>query len=128
VLDAAEAALGLRFLPTYRRFVAEYGAGSLNGREVYGAIDQDWEATVPDAVGLTLDERDVSAMPETYILIGSTGDGDWYVIDTGQADGEGESPVLRWMPGVAENEAGPPERVADSFGAFLLDQVEQAVA
>jgi hypothetical protein len=39
----------------------------------------------------------------------------------------GEAPVLVWMPGVPPEDAGPPEKVADSFGSFLLDRVQRAL-
>jgi hypothetical protein len=127
IVDAAEATLGLRFPPTYRQFVSEFGAGSLHGHETYGVIDQDWEATVPDGVGLTLRDRENFQLPPAFIVIGDSDDGDRYVLDTSQTDADGEAPVLRWMPGVRPDEAGPPERLADSFGSFLLEELRFAV-
>ena len=52
----AEAALGLRFPPSYRQFLLDLGAGDVGGFEVYGIIDDDFaDARVPDAIALTLD-------------------------------------------------------------------------
>jgi hypothetical protein len=125
---AAESALGHSFPPTYRRFVTEHGAGSLGGREFYGVTRDEWVPLVPNAIGLTLDERETNDMPEAYIIVGDTGDGDSYVIDTTQTDADGEAPVLIWMPGVPPQDAGPLEKVADSFGSFFLDRVQRGLA
>lgn len=128
VVSAAEAALGVRFPPTYRRFLTDLGAGSLRGEEFYGVIDSDWGASPPDGIGITLGERSESGLPERYIVVGDTGSGDRYVIDTSESDDDGENPVHIVMPGVDPEEAGPPERVADDFGAFFNELISEAVA
>ncbi len=49
---AAEEALGVTLPPTYRRFVTELGAGSVGGREFYGAIDENFvDSSIPTAFG-----------------------------------------------------------------------------
>lgn len=127
LIARAEQALGLTFPPTYRRFLAELGAGSIAGQEFYGVIDDDWDLSPPDAIGRTLHERDDIALPDPYVVVAETGDGDWYLLDTAQRDKDGESPVIRWMPGASPDDA-PPEHVAGSFGAFLHDRVAEALA
>ncbi len=93
LVAAAEEALGVSFPPTYRRFVSELGAGSLRGREFYGITREEFVPTVPNGIGLTLDERESSGLPERYVIVGDTGSGDWYVIDTDETSGDGENPV-----------------------------------
>jgi hypothetical protein len=128
LVDSAADALGVRLPPTYDRFLRELGVGGFGGTEFYGVIDRDWKATVPDAIGLTLRERDTYRMPEPYVIVGDTDQGYRYVLDTSQTDADGEAPVLLWMPGVSPEDAGSPEKVADSFGSFFLQQVQEAVA
>jgi antitoxin YobK len=126
LVAAAEEALGVSFPPTYRRFVSELGAGSLRGREFYGITREEFVPTVPNGIGLTLDERESSGLPERYVIVGDTGSGDWYVIDTDEASADGENPVYVVMPGVDPEDA-PPERVADDFGAFFGGRLAEAV-
>jgi hypothetical protein len=124
-VEAAEAALGVTLPPTYRRFLSELGAGSLAGREFYGVIDTDFEATVPDAVGLTLEARETTGLPASHIVVADTGYGDWYVLDTSAGE---EAPVVIFMPGVPPDEAPPPEQVADDFGAFMAERLTEALS
>jgi hypothetical protein len=56
----------------------------------------------------------------------ATGDGDFYVLDTTSAP-ERDGPIVIFMPGVPEDDAPPPEHVANDFGAFLADMVTQAL-
>lgn len=115
LVAAAEAALGLQFPPTYKRFVSELGAGSVGAREFYGVIDDDFvESSVPDGVWLTLSEREQLGLPTTLVIVGEDGLGGYYVLDTSQRDSRGESPVAIWTP-----EAPMLERLADDFGAFF---------
>src|SRR4051794_38864895 len=68
--------------PSYERFLRDQGAGSFRGSEFYGVVDASWDSIVPDAIGLTLDDRANTGLPDGYIIISDTGDGDWYVLDT----------------------------------------------
>lgn len=69
----AESALGLRFPPSYRRFLLELGCGDINGLEVYGLIDGDFEkSTVPDGVWLTLNERREFGLDPAYLIVGGS--------------------------------------------------------
>lgn len=121
LISAAEEALGLRFRPTYRRFLLELGAGDMGAREYYGVIDDDWSTPgPPDAIGTTLHERERFQLPERFVIVAETGDGSWYVLDTEQTNDEGESPVLIWTSNASSLE-DPPEQVAEDFGAFLAE-------
>jgi hypothetical protein len=49
LIEQAEQVLGLRFPPTYRRFLREFGSGSFGGTEIYGVVDDDFEGSgIPD--------------------------------------------------------------------------------
>lgn len=119
----AEAALGLRFPPSYRQFLLELGAGDVGGFEVYGIVNDDFaDARVPDAIALTLDARR-SGLGPRYVMIGTLGDGSHDCLDTGHPDATGEAPVVQLS---AEYE--DPVTLADSFGEYLLVEVEDALS
>ena len=119
----AEAALGLRFPPSYRQFLLELGAGDIAGFEVYGLIDDDFEdARVPDAIALTLEARK-SGLDARYILIGTLGDGSHDCLDSGHPDASGEVPVVQ-----LSSEYEDPVTLADSFGEYLLVEVQDALS
>lgn len=127
LIQAAEAALGLSFPPTYRRFLKEKGCGSIAGAEFYGIINDNFiNSSVPNGIWLTLDERKTSNLPTTLILISDTGDGGYYAIDTSRRDNQGESPVIVWFPGFS-NVGGEGEEVAEDFGAFILERIREAL-
>jgi hypothetical protein len=122
LIEAAERALGVRFPPSYRSFLAALGAGSIRGREFYGVIDEDWSTPgPPDAIGTTLAERADNRLPEGLVIVGASDDGGWYVLDCAAPVEGGEAPVLIW----AQDAGG---RVADDFGEFFAMLILEAVA
>jgi hypothetical protein len=126
-VSRAEAALGLEFPPSYKRFVTELGCGGLGSAEFYGVVGDDFEdSCVPDAIWLTLEYRRDGAPPE-FIIVGNTGDGGAYAIDTAQRDADGESPVVEWWPGFPETSDNR-RVVASDFGAFFLEELTEAIA
>ncbi|MBY5162886.1 SMI1/KNR4 family protein [Salsipaludibacter albus] len=125
LVASAEQALDVAFPPTYRRFVLELGAGSVGGREFYGVTTDNFtSASVPNGVWLTLDERWKFDLAEGLVIIGETGLGEYYVLDTRHRTEDGECPVVLWVPGVSDAD-GLLTSVAPDFGAFLLDAVEE---
>ena len=122
LIDAAETELGFAFPPSYRLFVDRLGAGSIGAFEVYGLTRAPFSGPIPDAVWVTLrDRRGPSRLPDTLIVIGSDGMGGDYVLDVSKGD---EPPVEVWEGG-SSVEGGELERVADSFGSFLLGNVQR---
>jgi antitoxin YobK len=123
LIGSAEATLGLTFPPTYRQFLHRLGAGGVLGAEFYGVIKDDFEHSgVPDAIWLTLKHRRTSKIPDSFVIISDTGDGNYYAIDVSQKSVAGESPVVEWSP--ANNLS---EIVSDDFGTFLFQRVSQAI-
>ncbi len=119
----AEAALGIGFPPSYRQFLLELGAGDIAGFEVYGVVNDDFDdARVPDAIALTLDARRAGLDPR-YVLIGTLGDGSHDYLDTAHPDASGEFPVVQ-----LSSEFEDPVTLADSFGAYFLDEVQDALS
>lgn len=127
LVQAAEKALGLRFPPTYRRFLLEYGAGSFGGEEVYGVVNDDFEnSSVPDAVWFTLTEWEDEWLPRGFVVVQSTGYGPLLCLDCSQ-DEVTEPPVVIYHVGFPA-EHPPPEVVASSFGELLLQAVREAAS
>jgi antitoxin YobK len=126
-IERAERLLGVSFPPSYREFLARLGAGNLGSREFYGIIPgfDMADPTVPNMVGVTKELQDAGTLPADIVVIGSTGYGPYYVIDTRRPDPRGEGPVLVWFPGVSSRENA--ERDAENFGEFFTTQVERAV-
>lgn len=115
----AETALGLRLPPTYREFVRRLGAGNFGAAEFYGVIDENFSASsVPNGVWLTLDERRSAALPKNYVIVASSGTGEYYCLDVRD---QGEAPVVIMPPG----ETVPSEQVASDFGDFFWNEVRQ---
>jgi hypothetical protein len=121
LVKLAEAALGLQFPPTYRRFLLERGCGDIGGFEVYGLINENFEnSSVPDGIWLTLNERQAGLYP-AFVLIGDSGDGGYYAIDTTKTDSSKECPV------VLLTSDGGVEPIAKDFGKYFLDAVKEAL-
>ena len=120
LVATAERALGGRLPPTYREFVTKLGAGSFGAFELYGVVDDDFEhSSVPNGVWLTLNERRASGLPGELVIVGSTGDGDYYCIQLREGK---ESPVTLYQPGAPpDRQRG--EQLAQDFGEFFLEGV-----
>lgn len=120
----AEAALGLRFPPSYRQFLLELGCGDVGGFEVYGVVDEDFaHSAVPDAIWLTLEERQSNGLDPRFVIIGTLGDGSYDCLDTAHLDAAGEAPVVQLSADFED-----PVKLADSFGEFFLGEVEAALS
>lgn len=122
LIAASEQALGVKYPPSYRQFLLDMGCGDLNGLEIYGVVDANFEeSSVPDGIWLTLQERRAGLDP-AYILIGEGGDGSYVAIDTRIVDAEAEHPVVR-----ISNVGQLREWVAPNFGTYLLGAVEEVI-
>ena len=118
LIEKAEVALGLRFPPTYKRFLAELGCGDIEGLEFYGIIDDDFESSsVPNAIWLTLDERKLG-LPNNLILIYAADNGAYYALDADQVNSEGEYPVVSYELN------GNTVRIAEDYGSFMLAELK----
>ena len=121
LVKKAEDMLGVRFPPTYRQFLLDYGAGNFGSAdEFYGVIDEDFEnSSVPDGVWFTLTERRDAGLPGDLIVVGDTGMGELYCLNLAAKEG----PVVVIDPGF---DMAVREEVAPDFGTFLLQRVQQA--
>lgn len=128
LVERAEAALGVRFPPSYRAFVGELGAGHIAGEEFYGVTDDEFvDSSVPNGIWLTLREREDSGLPEPLVIVYEDGDGGLYAIDTSRPGAGGEHPVVRWVPGVSQP-GDELETMAGDFGSLFRETVREGLS
>ena len=128
LVERAEAALGVRFPPSYRAFVRELGAGDVAGEEFYGITSDEFvDSSIPNGIWLTLREREDSGLPEHLVIVYEDGEGDYYAVDTSKEGSEGENPVVLWIPGASQPDDDL-EQVADDFGTFFRATVEEGLS
>lgn len=123
IINFAEDILNLQFPQSYKLFLKEYGAGNFRSAEFYGIIrhpENDPEM-VPNGIWLTLNERNNSGLPKELIIIGSTGMGEYYVLNTSKFNNDSESPVEIWSKNL--NDISRLENISESFGDFFLRKV-----
>jgi hypothetical protein len=123
LIDLAERAVDIEFPPTYRRFLSEYGAGSIGGTEIYGVIDGDFEnSSIPDAVwhNLTL-RRD--GHDEVLFSFHAVGDGEEFCLDSSRVRPDGEMPVVGIYAGSNER-----RDIAPDFGSTFLMLIREELA
>ena len=119
LIALAERRLGLGFPASYRRFLGEYGCGDIEGLEIYGLINENFEfAGVPDAIGVTLKARRNWGLAQTLVIISRPGDGSSHALDTSQTLA-GECPVVAFNA-----VGGAHEQIAESFGDYLLQELK----
>lgn len=125
LISKAEAAVGLKFSGSYLDFLQTFGAGNFGSEEVFGIIDDDFEnSSVPDAIWYTLTLRKSVNLPEHFLVIYDTGSDEVFCLDFNNTDSKGESKIVAIDPGYALRDQTL-ELIADDFGDFLLELVEE---
>ncbi len=118
-IGAAEAALGLRFPPSFRHYLANYGGGSIGGEVVNGLLGIPFaDACGPDIVYNTQLDRGRGLDPHLIVLVDNDGDEVFY-LDLSRMGQDGESPVVR----VLIEEPTVRQPYAESFAEFLLKRI-----
>lgn len=127
-VDIAEAALGTRFPPSYRRFIELLGAGSFRGNEFYGVLrDRPMNSGVPSVLACTRAERK-GGMPGSWIVVANDGAGGLFVLRPSGGESiqpEIEYPVHHWERNCLPEES---EQEAPHFGAFFLSLVKESLS
>jgi hypothetical protein len=103
-IAAAERELGVRFPPSLRCFLSQFGASLGDGFELAGIPVSDRESPNGplqwrDLVTETHRARKAASLPSRYIVIGDDGSESTYLLDTGQVGPDGECPVVALGPG-----------------------------
>ncbi|ANN19211.1 hypothetical protein SD37_28735 [Amycolatopsis orientalis] len=116
MISAAEGALGVKFPPSYRRLIEEFGTWDIAGEEFLGVYRTPACGTkLLGSVSVTLDMRRDHGMPPELIVVMFDGMGGAVVLDSSRPDGSGEYPVLVWA-----HVDQPPEKLGEDFGSFAL--------
>lgn len=120
-LEAAEAQLGARLPPSYRRLVEEFGTWDIAGLEFLGIYRTPaMGGELLGSVRETIDARASLGLPDSMIVV-MLDDLGLIVLDNSDLDEDGEAPILSWTPD------GQSERLGDNFGAYALEICEDAV-
>jgi hypothetical protein len=115
-IKKAEEFLGLSFPETYRLFLLKYGCGDIDGKEIYGIVNDDFiNSAIPDGIWYTAKDRIRFKLPHEYILIAQSIEG-FYAIDTSKKDENNESPVVDVVPTIPKEKL---KVMAKDFGDFL---------
>ena len=117
-----EHALGVTFPPSYRQFLAKFGAFKLLESSVTGIVDGEPLAKVAESLyGETERLRLDSDLPKHFLVIQPDEDSP-YCLDTRKSGRNGEMPVV-WY----ELDSGQIDRMASSFGEWFLDYLQLQV-
>lgn len=119
-IAAAEQKLGLLFAPTYKLFLARFGASLLHGFELYGLppeTKRDHPPQWTDTVNSTLRLRPDS-LPKDSVQISHDGMDHGFFLQCSQTDPLFDGPVIEWGP---MNDGA--DVIAPSFIAFIEGQL-----
>lgn len=128
-IRAAEAALGLRFPPSFLSFLQLAGAYALPFWETYWVGDE--SLADREIVAANRAEREDSEVPLPPYLVAfhNNGCGDHYCFDTTRPDLAGEYPIVFWdHESTAEANMADLVVMAPTFAHWLMDQVESSTA
>jgi antitoxin YobK len=125
LIALAEEKIGLKFTGSYLDFLQTFGVGNFGAEEIYGIIHEDFEnSATPDAIWFTLTEREESNLPSHLLVIYHTGGVELFCLDYSKLDDDKEPRVVVFVPGF-ELKYQTYEVIADTFGDFLLELVEE---
>ena len=123
----AELRLGVRFPPSYRTFLAEYGNIHGTPFEIAGLSQEIAKDDEPpywwDVVACNIQLRRVAGelIPKDYVAISDDGGDYKFDLDTNRRDSQGECPVIVLGPGMDG------VVVANSFIDFLRRSIERTI-
>jgi hypothetical protein len=112
--------------PSYRAMLSDCGFLRFRGKMISGiGLDGVVGSSFGNVYFATMKSRTCGVISDRMIWVMSTGYGPDYVLDCSQPSDIGECPVFLVSE---QGYAAGYEREADSFGAFLLDQVLSATS
>ena len=116
---ASEQYLGVNFPKSYKQFLKEYGTLDIKSLEIYGITRYgDFEeAGIPNAIWLTMQERQSINLPKELVIVYDTGMEFYFCLDTSEMK-DGECPVVS----IWNCSGGTKEVVYDSFPEFLMEE------
>lgn len=123
-----EQQLGLRFPPSYRSFLREFGWGYFGSLELIAGLGPDippeWDRGA-NVLHVVIDERQGPLhIPKDVVSFCQNGAGDWYALDCSRINCE-ESPVVF----IANEQVAAGKYVttkcANSFGDWIFEKLSQ---
>lgn len=116
----AEEALECKFPPSYLWFLNNYGGGEVHGNEIFSIYQLPFEEVFGgDVVAKTLLDRSSGFILKTDVAICTTDFGEIFVLDSSNANVDGEFAVTRIL-------GQQREPYANSFDKFLIKFVGNA--
>ncbi|PZO75703.1 MAG: SMI1/KNR4 family protein [Mesorhizobium amorphae] len=124
-VDALEKRLGVRLPPSYKAMVSRFGFLEFDTVEIYGLVKAGLDAKgIPNVVFATEGDRAKGLISPQMVRFMDAGYGPSFVLDCALADAAGEAPVFEVSAGGSVEGS---DRVADSFGAFVLAEAKRLV-
>ena len=121
LVEDLETRLGVALPKSYKKMLGEFGILLFGGRMIYGIGKNGLEGdAAPNVVFATKDRRENGEITDQMVEVMPSGYGPYFVIDCAEMNDQAEAPVYEI------DEAGyrhGKRRIADSFGEFLLGEV-----
>lgn len=126
LIKKVEEALGFKMSKQHHEYLKNYGYIMFLGTEIYGIYDKVFEGIYAgNAVIATLQDREEYNLPKAWIPVFDYDDGYVAYLDYGNLNLENEPRVILSIFTGRKYEVG--EIIADDFGDFLLQLVEQQI-
>jgi len=124
-VEELEKKLGFSLPESYQHFLLNYGSGAFEGWEFYGLIPD--KSDHPDDVySFTVELREEHDLPNDLLAIENF-DGDSVACLLLSALRDGECPVILWDHSEGERQIRKPYILANSFGDYFFEKVEDAI-
>ena len=124
LIDEAESALSIKFPPSYRLFLKNYGAMLVNGHEILGLAqapeDKNQTPMFENLVSYTLSRRTDKHYPSHLIPICHDGMSSEFCLNASKTNQDRENPIEVFGPGTEGI-------VAKNFKEFLILLVEDRI-
>ena len=127
LIAAAENELGVTFPPSYRRFLAIYGAVACRGFLIAGLFQDEPNDQPPLWLNVLrytgqLRRSSRGLIPRAYVALSDDGGDYKFYLDTSRVNDAGECPVVVLGPGADDL------RVADDFVDFVVKSAEESIS
>ncbi|SCB59672.1 SMI1-KNR4 cell-wall [Rhizobium aethiopicum] len=120
-----EARLRLSLPPSYKQMLSDFGALEFDTTEIYGWLSQGIDAKfTTNVVYATERARDDDRISRTMVPFLASGYGPFFVMDCAEIGADGEAAIYEVSPGGHQKGI---DRLADSFGAFLSEEVDRVL-
>lgn len=120
----AEKAVGIKFPPSYARFLSELGGGHFAEQTFFG-VQTDGEDRSLDLVWHTLDQRQNGNLPDTHVVIGPYGEEAFFGFDCAARRSNEECPVAEFPRDYGDIQE--PNYFELDFGSFLLARIRDVL-